>query len=137
MKLKECLEIGKTCGLTTLEECYDNVYLHASSLFKYDEIGKEILELQQDMFACDPDKFCQIFNSTKEELIAKGWIVDKKQSYKEREEELKIEYENFIKTKEGQEWKEHWIKRYKDPDDIRDAGDFGDYLYDFHTEMLM
>lgn len=136
MKLKECLEIGKTCGLTTLEECYDNVYLHAGSLFKYDEIGKEILELQQDMFACDPDRFCQIFKATKEELIAKGWIVNKKQSYKESEEELKVEYENFLKIKEGQEWKEHWIKKYSNPNDIKDAGDFGDYLYDFYTEML-
>ena len=24
MKLKECLELGKACGLTTWEECYDN-----------------------------------------------------------------------------------------------------------------
>ena len=61
----------------------------------------------------------------------------KSESYKKREEELKIEYDNFLKTKEGQEWKNEWIKRYTDPDDIRDAGDFGDYLYDFHTEMLM
>lgn len=59
------------------------------------------------------------------------------ESYKKREAELKIEYENFLKTKEGQEWKEHWIKKYSNPNDIRDAGDFGDYLYNFHTEMLM
>ena len=59
------------------------------------------------------------------------------ESYKKREEELKIEYDNFLKTKEGQEWKNEWIKRYTDTDDIRDVGDFGDYLYDFHTEMLM
>lgn len=61
----------------------------------------------------------------------------KSESYKEREEKLKVEYENFLKTKEGQEWKDEWNKRYKNTDDIRDAGDFGDYLYDFHTEMLM
>ena len=59
------------------------------------------------------------------------------ENYRKREAELKIEYENFLKTKEGQEWKDDWNKRYKDPDDIRDAGDFGDYLYDLHTEMLM
>ena len=29
----------------------------------------------------------------------------KSESYKNREEELKVEYENFLKTKEGQEWK--------------------------------
>lgn len=76
MKLKECLEIGKACGLTTLEECYDNIYLHAGSIFKYEEIANEILELQKDMFAYVPDKFCQIFKATKEELIAKGWKIN-------------------------------------------------------------
>lgn len=78
MKLKECLEFGKACGLTTWEECYDNLYLHAGNIFKYDEIGKEILELQKDMFSCNPDKFCHIFNSTKEDLISKGWSVNEK-----------------------------------------------------------
>ena len=61
----------------------------------------------------------------------------KSESYKKREEELKAEYENFLNTKEGQEWKEHWVKRYSNSKDIKDAGDFGDYLYDFYTEMLM
>ena len=46
MKLKECLELGKECGLTTWEDCYVNVDLHAMCIFKYDEINKEILELQ-------------------------------------------------------------------------------------------
>lgn len=54
-----------------------------------------------------------------------------------REEELKVEYENFLKTKEGQEWKECWIKRYSDFENIKDRGGFGDYLYDFYPEMLM
>ena len=61
----------------------------------------------------------------------------KSENYKNREEKLKVEYENFLKTKEGQEWKEDWIKRYSNPEDIKEAGDFGDYLYDFYTEMLM
>ena len=61
----------------------------------------------------------------------------KSESYIKREEELKVEYENFLKTEEGQEWKEDWIRRYSNPEDIKEAGDFGDYLYDFHTEMLM
>lgn len=77
MKLKECLELGKECGLTTWEECYDNVYLHSSSIFKYDEINKEILELQKDMFAINPDKFYEIFNATKKDLINKGWNINK------------------------------------------------------------
>lgn len=60
------------------------------------------------------------------------------ESYKKKEAELKVEYENFfLKTEKGQAWKENWIKRYSDPDDIKGAGDFGDYLYDFYPEMLM
>ena len=57
----------------------------------------------------------------------------KSESYKNREEELKVEYENFLKTKEGQEWKKHW----KNEIDSDSCGDFGDYLYDFYPEMLM
>lgn len=53
------------------------------------------------------------------------------------EEELKIEYENFLNTKEGQEWKEGWAKRCSDSENTKDTGDFGDYLYDFYPEMLM
>ena len=57
----------------------------------------------------------------------------KSESYKNREEELKVEYENFLKTKEGQEWKEHW----KNEIGSDSCCDFGDYLYDFYPEMLM
>ena len=61
----------------------------------------------------------------------------KSENYKKREEELKIEYENFLKTKEGQEWKEWWTKRYSNSENTKETGDFGDYLYDFYPEMLM
>ena len=57
----------------------------------------------------------------------------KSENYKKREEELKVEYENFLNTKEGQEWKEHW----KNEIGSDSCGDFGDYLYDFYPEMLM
>ena len=75
MTLETCLKIGEDCGLTTWEECYDNIILHAINMFKYENIGIELLELQKDMFRHNPDKFCQIFNSTKEDLISKGWEV--------------------------------------------------------------
>lgn len=78
MKLKECLEIGKACGLTTWKECYDMIDFHAMNIFKYDEINKEIFELQQDMFYHDPDEFCRIFDATKEDLIKKGWKINEK-----------------------------------------------------------
>ena len=91
MKLKECLELGKICGLTTWEQCYNNVDLHAMSIFKYDEINKEILELQKDMFAINPDKFCEIFNVTKEDLINKGWNINKQQHTQEKQQIRKKE----------------------------------------------
>ena len=73
MKLQICLELGEDCGLHTWEECYDNVYMHAGQIFSYDRIAAELLELQKEMFKTDPDKFCEIFNSNKEDLINKGW----------------------------------------------------------------
>lgn len=58
----------------------------------------------------------------------------KSESYLKREAELKKEYEEFLKTEDGQKWIEEW----KDAsEDDADAGCFGDYLYDFHTEMLL
>ena len=50
--------------------------------------------------------------------------------------ELEKEYKQFLETDKGKEWKEDWKKRCN-PNDINNAGDFGDYLYDFYTEMLM
>ena len=66
---------GKSCALTKIEECYDNIYLHSSMIFKYQNINKEIEELQRDIFYHKPDLFCQIFDSTKEDLIKKGWKI--------------------------------------------------------------
>ena len=62
-----------------------------------------------------------------------GGIMAEISSYKERMEELEIEYNEFLKTKCGQEWEEHW----KNEIGSDSCGDFGDYLYDFHPEMLM
>ena len=62
-----------------------------------------------------------------------GGIMAEINSYKERMEELEIEYNEFLKTKCGQEWEEHW----KNEIGSDSCGDFGDYLYDFHPEMLM
>ena len=52
---------------------------------------------------------------------------------KKRMKELALEYNEFLKTKCGQEWKEHW----KNEIGSDSCGDFGDYLYDFYPEMLM
>lgn len=48
MKLTEALEIGIDCGLETVRECIRNIDIHASSLFLFSEIGKELDELYSD-----------------------------------------------------------------------------------------
>ena len=57
----------------------------------------------------------------------------KTSNYEKRMKELELEYNEFLKTKSGQEWKEHC--KYKTGSDL--CGDFGNYLYDFYPEMLM
>lgn len=49
MKLKEALELGKECDLDTVYECVNNVKLHSTSLFIYDEIDDEIGELYDEL----------------------------------------------------------------------------------------
>lgn len=56
----------------------------------------------------------------------------KTMTYEEKMKYLKIKYNNFLKTKCGQEWKMFWNKQTGSDK----SGDFGDYLYDFHPEML-
>lgn len=53
--------------------------------------------------------------------------------YEEREAKLEKEYEAFILTESGKEWRKGWQEQMGSDS----CGDFGDYLYDFHTEMLM
>lgn len=45
MKLRECLEMGKRLGLTTVREAYLNVDYHAMNMFTYSEIVEEMNEL--------------------------------------------------------------------------------------------
>ena len=49
MKLKDCLELAGECGLPTLGEALDNVWLHAGNLFLYDEMRQELDELKADL----------------------------------------------------------------------------------------
>ncbi len=49
MTLKRCIEIGKACGLTTLGEAYDNIDIHAISLFGYYDIKKELTKLRSEI----------------------------------------------------------------------------------------
>lgn len=76
MRLKECMEIGKACGLYSIEECYDNIILHKLSLFKYDDISKEIEELQEDILYNYPDLFSDMFQIRKS--LVDSWLKDKR-----------------------------------------------------------
>ena len=56
----------------------------------------------------------------------------KTMTYEERIEDLKVEYNNFIKSKRGREW----VMLQKREIDCKRSGDFRDYIYDFYPEML-
>lgn len=65
MRIKECMEIGKACGLYSIEECYDNIILHRLHLFEYNDTSKEIEELQKDILYNYPDLFSDMFQRRK------------------------------------------------------------------------
>lgn len=48
MNLTRCVEIGRFCGLTTIDECVNNIEFHSMNFFKYSEIEKELNELHRD-----------------------------------------------------------------------------------------
>ena len=48
MEYKQAMELGRECGLESVNEFIDNVIIHSPSLFKYPEIGKEITEMLLD-----------------------------------------------------------------------------------------
>lgn len=56
----------------------------------------------------------------------------KSESYKKREGELRLRYSKFLKTEEGKQWEKTRQNANSDG-----TCDFGDFLYDFYTEMLM
>lgn len=49
MKLKEACELAECCGLETIKEAVLNVEIHATSLFSYDEIDRELDELYKEL----------------------------------------------------------------------------------------
>ncbi len=53
MKLAAAAEMGIVCGLKTVGEAISNVTVHSMSIFKYEDINKEIDELYKDAKAHD------------------------------------------------------------------------------------
>ena len=45
MKLLEAVLLGRFCGLVTVEECVRNIDMHWMSMFSYDKIDEELMEL--------------------------------------------------------------------------------------------
>lgn len=48
MRLKEACKMGKAVGMTTIGESVDNIEHHAISIFKYEDINKELHEMYAD-----------------------------------------------------------------------------------------
>jgi hypothetical protein len=48
MKLKDAVGLGKACGLKSLEEYVLNIELHCMNLFLYDDVEKELAELNAE-----------------------------------------------------------------------------------------
>ena len=48
MTLKEACDIGLECGCRTVGEVLLNVEIHATSLFKMDDLVDELIELMED-----------------------------------------------------------------------------------------
>ena len=61
MKLSEAVNIGRGVGLTTIEECVNNIYHFSPSLFPYTKINDELTELykEYDDYKDNPDTWME------------------------------------------------------------------------------
>lgn len=68
MKLKTACGIALDCGLNTIGEAIMNIDIHATSVFSYSEMNKELAELYEDAKGIDLEaKIKQVFPDLKEE----------------------------------------------------------------------
>lgn len=51
MRLHEAAKLAKDCGLTTVQEMFDNVRIHAGQMFAYQNVADEVRELYDDIDA--------------------------------------------------------------------------------------
>lgn len=49
MTLYDACDIGYSMGLETIGECIINIQIHSMSLFPYDDITDELMELHQEI----------------------------------------------------------------------------------------
>lgn len=55
MTLSQACDIGLECGLHTLKEAVLNIDLHATAIFSYDSLVKEMAELYKELAKYDED----------------------------------------------------------------------------------
>lgn len=63
MKLFDCLDIANACGLITVNEARLEIERHAPSLFVYDNINKELLELYREIIDRDISLTCTLYEA--------------------------------------------------------------------------
>lgn len=51
MKLISALQLGYGCGMKTVDDCLNNVHLHAMNLFPYEKMSAEESELAAEFKA--------------------------------------------------------------------------------------
>ena len=49
MKLRDCLDIGIECGMSTVGMCVANVQIHCMCMFVYERIPEELAELNAEL----------------------------------------------------------------------------------------
>lgn len=80
MDLKSCFESALACGLTTVGEAFNNIYLHAPQIFSYGEMKDEVEELaiEIDKYALAPETLII------EHIEDRGWELYYKSTEDER-----------------------------------------------------
>jgi len=68
MKLISAIKLGEECGLETIEECLHNVSMHSLSLFIYEKLGDELIELELDV-----ERLAKKYDSTVENV--ENWTI--------------------------------------------------------------
>ena len=63
MKLFDCLDIANACGLMTVNEARLEIERNAPSLFAYDNINKELLELYREIIDRDISLVCTLYEA--------------------------------------------------------------------------
>ena len=67
MKAHEACELAYACGLETTYEAYQNVLLHSASLFVYDRMAEEVMELKAEIDIIGNKLICDVFPDIVEE----------------------------------------------------------------------